>query len=930
MEVDPPAVVDSAVTAVTAAAAAAAAAEAEAAADTGIVRRTMTGDCDKGALTDNAIETMINYVKAKKELWGTNRNLLNGFVDGEVTVDNLFENLIFIMKQKGFPGIKATDITTELYSCFTSQVADRDKMMVIYNRWVEGGHGAGQDSVANLAAANQTALRGWKSGPFEKTIGTASKGENSDIYLSTRAFFAFESDELSRAVAASQQAVGETAYTRRVKNIIPALVGKGSKKPKALLENLVTNAKNFFDGCVVLKKVSDQREIDYIKYMCSEMDGGTPKKIYEKFHSFKDIPLDADGNEPIVTKNGINFPLPDLRFGNSKGTNWLMLKDNNGWRVAGDFGLSGPNFTIFKSRCTNDDKGCWLSGKQIHFYLIYAPNATNKPRGCSGWFQLNGTCGEDEHVFTPGMGNILGTLELTGSKQAERMHEGGGGKNKISIWGLRPSRILENQIKESLNLIEPPTPAHGIQKKSERIKNLWSLIGIILCLSKQNRSVMTQLNQFTNYLTELTSKTTDDDKKTYLKGILEAQMNEKNFGEELLVPEIDQWSLTPWNPNIGTSHSLDMDNAVPEYRKEFYEEDKFSPDLAADKILEQIKDGENATSDYLDQFCLDWNTIGTPSAAARAAELRSPALPYTLFCIRTLWRSCRLFVDGNENYLAGWKEVDDNPSSYMVKPAPAAAAAPAAVAPGDGGMVGGTNFQVPENIMQDLFFPNAGDKEYNTPGDQLYTEFAAAAAAAEAAMAEENKLLKQDWERVAAAAEAAGRKDVAAAAAAAADDDDYYYDEEGDTVRAAAAAADGDYYYDGEVERTKKRMKPAEGMEMGGGGKRKREKEPWTPCSGSTYVENLFNGTDLSEDEEIMEASGKMVGAAEGSAGDGNVMDEGGGRKPRKKKHTKKQSKKRRAKTRKKRRKNITRKQLKKNKKRRKKTRCGAFKRSRR
>lgn len=104
-----------------------------------------------------------------------------------------------------------------------------------------------------------------------------------------------------------------------------------------------------------------------------------------------------------------------------------------------------------KTKCAD----CWICGKEIYIYHLYKKQTTvDDPE-----WDLEVTCGQDEHVFPPGWGNLVGTLLSTYKSTIEDFDDT---NLKQSVFGLRPSHDWCNQLKRDRILVNPPGFSNGI------------------------------------------------------------------------------------------------------------------------------------------------------------------------------------------------------------------------------------------------------------------------------------------------------------------------------------------------------------------------------------------------------------------------------------------------------------------------------------
>jgi hypothetical protein len=88
---------------------------------------------------------------------------------------------------------------------------------------------------------------------------------------------------------------------------------------------------------------------------------------------------------------------------------------------------------VRKKKCST----CWLCGNPVYIYK-YKNEVLN-------------SCGEDEHVAPPGIGNLAGLLEPTYKATIKHFHD-----SILISQGLRASHAWCNQAKSDLNFIKPP------------------------------------------------------------------------------------------------------------------------------------------------------------------------------------------------------------------------------------------------------------------------------------------------------------------------------------------------------------------------------------------------------------------------------------------------------------------------------------------
>ena len=109
----------------------------------------------------------------------------------------------------------------------------------------------------------------------------------------------------------------------------------------------------------------------------------------------------------------------------------------------------------FKFECAT----CWLCGTYIYIYINKEGKSIN-------------ICGQDEHIFPPGAGNVFGTLEPSLSETIAALQTQG----SISSFGLRPSHAWCNQCKGDLVFINPPEIGNGGKGYSINQNSLKSML----------------------------------------------------------------------------------------------------------------------------------------------------------------------------------------------------------------------------------------------------------------------------------------------------------------------------------------------------------------------------------------------------------------------------------------------------------------------
>jgi len=117
--------------------------------------------------------------------------------------------------------------------------------------------------------------------------------------------------------------------------------------------------------------------------------------------------------------------------------NYLYKKDNkHKWKLqtreeAKKIGKKIKS-DVFKQECGK----CWICNYPIYHYYWKNGNEI---------IYLNSKCGEDEHVFPPGIGDIIGTLNQSGKIMKKIISQKG--PETLYLYGLRPSHSFCNQVK---------------------------------------------------------------------------------------------------------------------------------------------------------------------------------------------------------------------------------------------------------------------------------------------------------------------------------------------------------------------------------------------------------------------------------------------------------------------------------------------------
>jgi hypothetical protein len=90
---------------------------------------------------------------------------------------------------------------------------------------------------------------------------------------------------------------------------------------------------------------------------------------------------------------------------------------------------------------------CWICKQSIfHYYII--PTYTGDP---NKMIYLNSKCGEDEHIFPPTVGDIIGTLNMDAKLVKDVVTDFG--EETLLAYGLNPSHAFCNQLKSDFLFI---------------------------------------------------------------------------------------------------------------------------------------------------------------------------------------------------------------------------------------------------------------------------------------------------------------------------------------------------------------------------------------------------------------------------------------------------------------------------------------------
>jgi len=134
---------------------------------------------------------------------------------------------------------------------------------------------------------------------------------------------------------------------------------------------------------------------------------------------------------------------------NSRNNNYISKKECGEWKLL----INDTRDTNKKRKLINDlEEGnlfkqkcgtCWICGKEIYHYYVVESNSIDRT-------YLNTKCGEDEHIFPPTVGDIIGTLNMDAGLTKQTIDTYG--KNTLLTYGIRPSHAFCNQMKSDFLL----------------------------------------------------------------------------------------------------------------------------------------------------------------------------------------------------------------------------------------------------------------------------------------------------------------------------------------------------------------------------------------------------------------------------------------------------------------------------------------------
>uniref|UniRef100_A0A6C0H9H2 Uncharacterized protein n=1 Tax=viral metagenome TaxID=1070528 RepID=A0A6C0H9H2_9ZZZZ len=212
-------------------------------------------------------------------------------------------------------------------------------------------------------------------------------------------------------------------------------------------EILPETAANAFE----LKKL----RIDYTGKALARITKLLVENSGEKYISyFTDNNVDQD-NGTLCDSVENSWVLTCIR---SRNNNYISIKEDGEWRLhykndddillnlKNKDEINGRNwngYDLKKKPCGT----CWICRQSIYHYYIIPKNTTDTDQ----IIYLNSKCGEDEHIFPPTVGDIIGTLNMDAKIVENVITEYG--TETLLAYGLRPSHAFCNQLKSDFLFI---------------------------------------------------------------------------------------------------------------------------------------------------------------------------------------------------------------------------------------------------------------------------------------------------------------------------------------------------------------------------------------------------------------------------------------------------------------------------------------------
>jgi hypothetical protein len=169
----------------------------------------------------------------------------------------------------------------------------------------------------------------------------------------------------------------------------------------------------------------------------------------EKYISyFTDNNVDQDDGT-LCDRVEKNWVLTCIR---SRNNNYISVKEKGEWKlhytpndeIINELKQNNwSKYNLKKKHCGT----CWICLKSIYHYYIIPKNSSDTDQ----IIYLNSKCGEDEHIFPPTVGDIIGTLNMDAKVVENVITEYG--TETLLAYGLRPSHAFCNQLKSDFLFI---------------------------------------------------------------------------------------------------------------------------------------------------------------------------------------------------------------------------------------------------------------------------------------------------------------------------------------------------------------------------------------------------------------------------------------------------------------------------------------------
>ena len=146
-------------------------------------------------------------------------------------------------------------------------------------------------------------------------------------------------------------------------------------------------------------------------------------------------PVNGDGKKWIIdciTKRNNNYI---YKYDSSK---WTLQPKKDKSEIVNEIKTNN----VYTQKCGK----CWICNQPIYHYYYAPDNKTSKEQRT----YLNSKCGEDEHVFPPMIGDIIGTLNINPKIMQKTIAVFG--KATLYSYGLRPSHAFCNQLKNDFSV----------------------------------------------------------------------------------------------------------------------------------------------------------------------------------------------------------------------------------------------------------------------------------------------------------------------------------------------------------------------------------------------------------------------------------------------------------------------------------------------